>query len=78
MREKILRLKVDTTQVLRETSDAVYLTEHDADQIIDLIYSEIEKVENPYHPPNYGIWNGFEDCRQKILSLLRPAEKMSV
>lgn len=43
MREKILELKIDTTQVLKDNLDAVYLTEHDADQILTLLKEEIEK-----------------------------------
>jgi hypothetical protein len=50
------------------------------DQIIDLIYGKIEKVENPYgwackmmkRDIDGAHGRGFEDCRQKILSLLRP------
>lgn len=37
------------------------------------IFEEIEKMENPYHEIGVGFHlNGFEVCRQKILSLLRP------
>ena len=43
MREKLLELKIDTTQVLRDNLDAVYLTEHDADQILSLLEEEIKK-----------------------------------
>ena len=46
------------------------------DRIIALIYSEIEKVDNPYppvyDPEFYDVKAGFENCRYKILSLLRP------
>ena len=77
MRDKILELKVDTTQVLRDNFDAVYLTEHDADQLLTLISEEIEKVENP-HPHFQGeslvygsSSEAFEQCRQKMLALLR-------
>ena len=77
MRDKLLRLKLDTTQVLRENTDAVYLTEYDAGQILKEISEEIEKVENPFTPHPRAILShhkAFESCRQKILSLLRSKE----
>jgi hypothetical protein len=44
-----------------------------ANEFLEAIRSEIEKVENPY--PNFGedcaLRVGFEECRQKILSLLK-------
>jgi len=46
----------------------------DADQILTLITEEIEKVENPcIDAGKYkGLcWPEFEDCRQKILALLK-------
>jgi hypothetical protein len=73
MKEKLLQLKVDTTQVLRENTDAVYLTEHDVFQILKAISEEIQKVENPYVQKIAPVfwYEGFEDCRAKILSLLK-------
>jgi hypothetical protein len=54
------------------------------DQIIDLIYGDIEKMENPYFiysqiiDTSEGLRrDGFEECRQKILSLLRPRQPQS-
>ena len=70
MREKILELKIDTTQVLRENTDALYLTEHDVLQILSLISKEIEKVENHLCSTGYAYYC-VEDFRQKILSLLK-------
>ena len=43
LREQLYELKIDTTQVLRENTDACYLTEHDVAQILALIRTEIEK-----------------------------------
>ena len=53
-----------------------------ADQILSLITTEIEKVENPHDADVLGngrltgdlpfaLYNGFEDCRQSILNLLK-------
>ena len=74
MREKIAEL-------LDESVDDYYrkkvksITEL-TDQILSLICEEIEKVENPYIRLEKTIGKrftfAFEDCRQKILSLLRP------
>ena len=48
-----------------------------AKEIIELIYSEIEKVENPYKSNTYSYGTEsrtWDKCCQKILSLLRPKE----
>jgi len=42
-----------------------------ADIILTLISEKIEKGENPYQPLSQHARPAFEDCRQKILSLLR-------
>ena len=47
-----------------------------ADQILNLISEEIEKVENPYDK-TLGISLAFEYCRQKILNLFRPKENVA-
>ena len=48
------------------------------DKILTLICEEIEKVENPYDETGGAFemkgYSVFEDCRQKILALLRPVE----
>jgi len=43
------------------------------DQILSLITTEIEKVGNPYdkHPVTFERHQGFEECRNKILNLLK-------
>jgi hypothetical protein len=71
MKEKLLQLKVDTTQVLRENTDAVYLTEHDVFQILKAISEEIEKVKkaNPY--ADSAKVYAWERCCDKILTLFR-------
>jgi len=67
MREKIARY-------IAEVGDEYYLAETEppeqvADQILSLISEEIEKVENDYSWSDQVI--AFEDCRKKILSLLK-------
>jgi len=57
-------------ELLRNTTDAF---EAGADAIIDALSSEIEKVENPYcaFPGSFeDEHEGFENCRQAILSVL--------
>jgi len=51
------------------------------DQILKIQCEEIEKVENPNKNAVFegdyqnGNYQGFQDCRQKILTLLRPVER---
>ena len=67
MRGKIILTRL---QKLRNTDPIFY------DHIIEAICEEIGNVENPYrvmhhlNPPRDD-WKGFENCRRKILSLLK-------
>ena len=69
MREKIAKQPIKVHRYDGKT----YLTLDGIDELITLACEEIEKVENPY--PCNEDWivsrGGFEDCRQKILALLR-------
>lgn len=45
--------------------------EQGADAMLEAVCKEIEKVENPYRDKGIGFhYDGFEVCRQKILTLL--------
>jgi len=69
-----------------QSTDYIYLRRiggdfyEQADDIIKLICSEIEKMENPYQDAakhilfsgyHYQRTDGFEDCRQAMLTLLK-------
>ena len=48
-----------------------------ADALLEALSSEIEKVENPYDLETFISicqHKAYEDCREEILSLLRPVE----
>jgi len=74
LREKLLNLKIDSTQVLRENVDALYLTEHDADQIIKAVEQnyvskeEIEKLIDEKQGFHHEGYHGYAGETPNIIS----------
>ena len=81
MREEIIQL---TTEAIRAgemrqgCTNHSYYAEKITDQILSYQRKEIEKVENPskgkehdYEGGHAWFYDGFENCRHKILSLLK-------
>jgi hypothetical protein len=71
-----MRARIELTRLQRlRNTDSIFF-----DHIIEAIYLEIEKVENPYvnKPVTSDAFWGFVRCHYKILSLLAENSKPKV
>ena len=82
IREEFTNLVLDRKDLLSLYDGGFNLLPSGQNKILSLITTEIEKVENPHDADVLGngrltgdlpfaLYNGFEDCRQSILNLLK-------